>query len=88
MIGNKLSLLKMDLGISHSHRDEYFISLLDSAAAEIMRRGITLTTSIEDELLIVDYASWSYRKRQEDIPLSKNIQLRIRNRIIQERANR
>jgi hypothetical protein len=39
-------------------------------------------------MLIVDYAAWAYRKRQEDVPLAMNIQHRIRNRIIQERVKK
>ncbi|WP_335871960.1 hypothetical protein [Bacillus sp. 2205SS5-2] len=83
-----LNLLKMDLGITHHLRDEYFVKLLDSCRAEIERKGIVLDelNDIEDAILIADYAAWSYRKRTEDLPLSRNIQHRIRNRILKERA--
>jgi S-adenosylmethionine synthetase len=81
-----LNLLKIDLGITHNIRDAFFIQLLQATIKEIERRGITLdTTSADDQMLIVDYACWTYRKRQEDIPLANNIQHRLRNRIIKER---
>ena len=81
-----LNLLKIDLGITHSLRDAFFIQLLQGTIQEIERRGITVDkTKADDQMLIVDYAAWTYRKRQEDQPLAKNIQHRIRNRIIQER---
>lgn len=81
-----LNLLKLDLGITHNLRDAFFLQLLDGTIKEIERRGITLNlNSADDQMLVVDYATWTYRKRQEDVPLASNIQHRIRNRIIQER---
>jgi hypothetical protein len=81
-----LNLLKIDLGITHNLRDAYFISLINSTIAEIERRGITLDfNKTEDQMLVSDYSAWTYRKRQEDIPLANNIQHRLRNRIIEER---
>lgn len=82
-----LKLLKMDLGITHSARDEYFLSFLNGCKSEIERKGITLDlNNLDDQILLSDYAAWMYRKRQEDVPLANNIQLRIRNRIVKERS--
>jgi S-adenosylmethionine synthetase len=81
-----LNLLKLDLGITHNLRDAFFISLINATIKEIERRGITVDQqSADDQMLVVDYACWTYRKRQEDIPLANNIQHRLRNRIIKER---
>jgi hypothetical protein len=81
-----LNLLKLDLGITHDLRDAFFLQLLQGTIKEIERRGITCDlNSADDQMLIVDYSCWTYRKRQEDIPLANNIQHRLRNRIIQER---
>lgn len=78
-----LSLLKLDLGITHNLRDSYFFSLLASTQEELMTMGVyTDTTKQDDQMLIVDYAAWTYRKRQEDVPLSRNLRMRINNRII------
>jgi hypothetical protein len=84
-----LNLLKIDLGITHNLRDAFFIKLINGTIKEIERRGITLDQeSADDQMLIVDYATWTYRKRQEDIPLADNIQHRLRNRIIKERIEK
>jgi hypothetical protein len=84
-----LNLLKFDLGILHDFRDSYFIKLIQSSMEEIVRRGIILDINkADDQILICDYAAWMYRKRQEDIPLSANIQHRLRNRIIKLRSTR
>jgi hypothetical protein len=81
-----LNLFKIDLGITHNLRDAFFISLLQGSKKEIERRGITLDLNkTDDQMLISDYAAWTYRKRQEDTPLANNIQQRLRNRIIEER---
>ena len=84
-----LSLFKIDLGITHNLRDSFFIQLIKSSVEEIERRGITLNlNAADDQMLIVDYAAWTYRKRLEDIPLANNIQHRLRNRIIKERIEK
>ena len=82
-----LELFKLDLGIQHSKRDVYFLRLLKSAESEIKRRGIPIDLEVnEDLLLVVDFALWRYRNRTSDVPLAKNIKMRIRDRIVKERA--
>lgn len=79
-----LELLKLDLGITHNLRDTYFSKLLVASQKELERMGIVFNEAEDDLFLIVDYAVWTYRKRQEDIPLSRNLQIRIHNRVIQK----
>lgn len=80
-----LALLKLDLGITHNLRDAYFNNLLESAYNEIEIMGAVLNFSnADDQMLVVDYAAWSYRKRQEDVPLSRSIKFRINNRVIKK----
>ncbi|WP_163102257.1 hypothetical protein [Peribacillus alkalitolerans] len=80
-----LSLLKLDLGITHNLRDAYFNNHLEKSQNEIEREGIVLNfSSVDDQMLVVDYAAWTYRKRQEDVPLSRNLRSRLNNRIIKK----
>jgi len=80
-----LELLKLDLGITHNLRDTYFNNLLVSSQKEIEITGIALDfSSPDDQILVVDYTAWAYRKRQEDIPLSKSLKSRINNRVIKK----
>ena len=82
-----LKLLKLDLAIMHDKRDEYLRAVIAAAQTELKEKGIGLDiTKVEDQLLIADYAAWKYRKRAENVPLSQNLQWRIRNRIVKERA--
>lgn len=84
-----LNLLKIDLGITHNLRDAFFIGLIKATIKEIERKGIKLDlNAADDQMLVTDYAAWSYRKRQEDIPLANNLQQRLRNRIIKERIEK
>ena len=81
-----INLLKLDLGIQHNLRDAFFIQLIKGTIGEIEKRGIQLDLNdASDQMLVVDYSAWVYRKRQEDLPLANNIQIRLRNRIIEER---
>ena len=73
-----LSLLKIDLGITHNLRDEYFNKLLDGCKSEIEDRGITLDLNIsEDLMLLTDYSAWRYRNRTDDKPIPKNVEWRL-----------
>ena len=85
LLTNCLQLLKLDLGITHNLRDTYFSNILNTAEMELTKMGVDLTSStVEDTQLIVDYTVWQYRKRQEDVGLSRNLKFRINNRIIQK----
>lgn len=84
-----LSLIKLDLGINHTVRDAYFTTLIKSSISELMSKGIKfdkINMTVEDQVLIADYTVWKYRKRNEDIGISQNLQWRIRNRVVKGRA--
>lgn len=83
-----LELLKMDLGIKSTSKDVLFIGLIEAAELELKRKGILLEKTSDDVMLITDYTAWTYRKRQEDAPLSNNLQARIKNRVIRARAEK
>ncbi len=82
-----LKLFKIDIGITHTLRDDAFKKLIQAAQKEIEKKGFKLDlTDVEDQMLLSDYAAWKYRKRQEDVGMSRNLQLQIRNRVVKERA--
>jgi len=82
-----LNMFKIDLGITHNLRDTFFNNFLLAQQKELEGKGFTLDLALtEDIMLLSDYATWNYRKRGEDIGLSKNLILRIRNRVTKERA--
>lgn len=83
-VATLLTLVKNDLGITHNLRDPYFEILIKSAKKELERMGVKFANSlpVDDMQLITDYSVWSYRKRQEDVGLSRNIRFRIHSRLI------
>jgi hypothetical protein len=89
-----LAMFKADLGITSTARDVYFTNFILSQKAELEKKGFNLLieiagetpANIEDVMLLSDYAAWLYRKRTENIPLSQNLQYRIRNRIVKARS--
>lgn len=86
-MGTVLQLLKMDLGISHSSRDTFFFTLLEASESELKQKGIVLNLeNAADQMLLSDFTSWHYRKRTEDVPLSRNLDFRIKNRIVKSRC--
>lgn len=82
-----LIILKTDLGITSTVKDDYFTKLLETCLTELKNKGIILSlNNTEDLMLISDYAAWQYRKRQENVPISNNLQFRIRNRVVKARS--
>jgi len=80
-----LQLFKMDIGITHNLRDAFFSNLIESSYSELKGMGVdfnSITSTAEDAQLIVDYSSWMYRKRQEDVGLPRRLRFKINNRII------
>ena len=65
-----LSMLKANLEITNTLRDEYLETLLAAAGKELVRQGITApeggTTAEDYQNLLVMYAAYYYRKRAED----------------------
>lgn len=84
-----LKLFKIDLGINHDKRDEYFTVLISSTITQLERKGITSKgdDDLDYTLLVADLAAWTYRNRQENMPMAENLRQRIRDRIVVNRAN-
>ena len=80
-----LELFKFDLGIRHNLKDNDYKRLIKASVGELKRMGLELDFSNTDDLILLsDHTAWTYRKRQEDVPLSKNIKARIFDRKIEK----
>ena len=62
-----LVLLKANLSIARTTWDSFLLHLISVSKKKIEREGITLEDTPSDNYLIVMYASYLYRKRNEDI---------------------
>lgn len=85
----KLEVLKMDIGITSPAYDTRLTNLLEAAEEQIERMGAHLNfDSAEDDNLVVQYASWMWRKRDSGEDLPRFIQYAINNRIFAEKMKK
>lgn len=77
-----LPLLKMDLDIHTTKRDEYLNTLILSAKEFIEEEGIKLGQSYGDTLLIEMYAAYLYRKRKENVAMPRMLRYALNNRLL------
>lgn len=77
-----LPLLKMDLDIHTTKRDEYLNTLILSAKEFIEEEGITLGQSYGDTLLVEMYAAYLYRKRKENVAMPRMLRSALNNRLL------
>lgn len=81
-----LSFLKVDLGISTTAYDERLTQYLETAQSEIIREGATLDVGdINDCNLIIQYASWMWRKRDSGDGMPRMVRYALNNRIFSEK---
>lgn len=83
----KLSMLKIDLGITTTAYDTRLGQYLEGAASAIATEGITITDSVEDGNLVVMYAAWMWRKRAENVPMPRMLRWQLNNRLFREKVN-
>ena len=85
MLSNLLSGLKVDLGITTTAYDDRLTVYLQRAEAELTREGITLTDSVDDALLIQQYAAWQWNKRDTGEGMPRMLRYAINNRVFSEK---
>lgn len=83
----RLSALKTDLGITATEYDERLSQYLAGAVAEIEREGATLDleSSIDDNNLVIDFAAWTWRKRDTGEGMPRMIRYALNNRVLAEK---
>lgn len=83
----KLTMLKVDLGISSTAYDARLAQYITVAKAEIGREGITLSAdSLDDENLIIMYAAWMWRKRESGEGMPRMLRYALNNRLFAEKG--
>ena len=82
-----LANLKIDLGIVTTAYDQRLTALLDVAVKELEREGVTLSLSdgaysdISDANLVIEYASYLWRKRDSGEGMPRMLRWQINNRL-------
>lgn len=83
----KLTMLKVDLGISVTAYDARLTQYIQASKAEIGREGITLSDdSLDDENLIIMYAAWMWRKRESGEGMPRMLRYALNNRLFAEKG--
>lgn len=89
MYESVLELLKYDLSIRNTSRDDYMLTLIESSADQIKSYGVDLDLdTAADAMFLSDWCAWKYRNRVEGKDLPNNLRLRLNDRIIRARAAR
>lgn len=79
-----LSMLKVDLGIRTQAYDPRLLNYIESAKQAITREGVTLADSAEDNMLVVRYAGWIWRRRDTGSDMPRDLRWALNNRIFSE----
>ncbi len=83
----KLVILKQDLEILHSQKDDYLKTLIQMATELIEMEGISLTDDYLDASLISMYAAYLYRKRANDEnPMPRMLRYALNNRLFSQKV--
>lgn len=83
----RLNALKTDLGITATEYDARLLQYLHGATTEIEREGATLDLdgSIDDNNLVIDFAAWTWRKRDTGEGMPRMIRYALNNRVFAEK---
>ena len=80
---DKLSALKIDLGITTTAYDARLAEYITAAENEIEREGATLNES--DDQLVVMFAAWLWRRRDSGEGMPRMVRYALNNRIFAEK---
>lgn len=82
----KLTMLKVDLGISVEAYDTRLSQYIQVAKAEIGREGITLSEEdLDDNNLVIMYAAYMWRKRESGDGMPRMLRYALNNRLFKEK---
>lgn len=82
-----LMVLKTDLQISAEAYDEYLKNIIAAASAAIENEGIKLEDTIEDGMLVEQYAAFLFRKRKEDnVAMPRYLRWQLNNRLFSQKG--
>lgn len=83
-----LSKLKTDLGFMTTVYDERLKAYLTNAQIEIKRQGASLVDNDPgDDELVIMYAAWMWRRRDEMTGMPRMLRYALNNRIMQEKMS-
>ena len=85
MNGDCLELLKCELQ-NPPAKDEYLIFLLGTAEQQIAEKGVTIGDTVQDTHLVIQWASWLYRKRATNEAMPRMLSYELHSRLTKEKG--
>ena len=82
-----LNLAKINLGLSTTAYDQYLTMLIAAAKAAIIEEGIELDlTAEQDDNLVIMYTAYLWRKRKEDVGMTRMLRYALNNRLLSQQG--
>lgn len=76
----KLTILKKDLQMLTNSNDDYLKILMKQAEAQIEREGVETSDGIEEDMAVIQYAAYLFRKRASgDTAMPRYLRLQLNN---------
>lgn len=76
----KLTILKKDLQMLTNSNDDYLKILMKQAKAQIEREGVDTYDGIEEDMAVIQYAAYLFRKRASgDTAMPRYLRLQLNN---------
>ena len=76
----KLTILKKDLQMLTNSNDDYLKILMKQAKAQIEREGVDTSDGIEEDMAVIQYAAYLFRKRASgDTDMPRYLRLHLNN---------
>lgn len=83
----KLTALKLDLGITTTAYDARLSQYLETAAAEMAREGVRDDGTVDLGTITVMYAAWMWRKRDSGEGMPRMLRYALNNLIFDQHIN-
>lgn len=81
-----LTVLKTDLQIAVNTQDTFLTSLIEQATAAVTTEGMTVHDTVQDGMIVEQYAAFLWRKRREDtVAMPRYLRWMLNNRIMAEK---
>ena len=83
----KLTILKKDLQMLTNSNDDYLKILMKQAKAQIEREGVDTSDGIEEDMAVIQYAAYLFRKRAAaDTTMPRFLRWQLNNLLFSQKA--
>lgn len=80
-----LSGLKVDLGITTTAYDQRLTVYLENAQEQIKREGVEIGDAVDDDMLVIMYAAWMWRKRDSGEGMPRMLRYALNNKVFSQK---